>query len=355
MKTTSWDRCRRAAGWIAVGLWTGTAAMAFHERGVAVCGDCHLMHEVDGAAEVRGLISEFPSDICLGCHADNHGAVLGPDPLAPPPEKGGGNFVFLLEDNLNDASDGAMDPILGDAAGHNVVAPGHGLAADVRHSVAPGGTFPSDRLGCTSCHDPHGRDTFRLLYGEGDVQGGLVAFVNPAPDAEGIDLEMGFENPTRHTAYRGGMSGWCANCHGRYHEDVGLGSLEHPVDELLEPEVVDQYNRYNGDDDPDGGIFDSAYIPEVALEDPGAAVDSAAGAGPQSRVTCLSCHRAHASSAPAAGRWDFNVSLLAEDGLVSGSYPIPDPYMSPSQGTLCTKCHEGGPPAGDPSAGPPPF
>ncbi len=59
---------------------------------------------------------------------------------------------------------------------------------------------------------------------------------------------------------------------------------------------------------------------------------------------CLSCHRAHASSAPAAGRWDFNVALLDEDGLVSGSYPIPNPYLDPDQGTLCSKCHEGGAP-----------
>jgi hypothetical protein len=71
-------------------------------------------------------------------------------------------------------------------------------------------------------------------------------------------------------------------------------------------------------------------------------------------VMCLSCHRAHATSAPGAGRWDFNVSLLAEDGVESGSYPIPDPYMSASQGTLCTKCHEGGPPSSEPTLGLPP-
>ena len=39
------------------------------------------------------------------------GAVLGPDPLAPPPEKGGGNFGYLFEDNLNDGHGGGADPI----------------------------------------------------------------------------------------------------------------------------------------------------------------------------------------------------------------------------------------------------
>jgi hypothetical protein len=55
---------------------------------------------------------------------------------------------------------------------------------------------------------------------------------------------------------------------------------------------------------------------------------------------CLTCHRAHASSAPDAGRWDFNVTLLHEDGDESGSYEIPDPYSSVNQRSLCNKCHK---------------
>ena len=55
---------------------------------------------------------------------------------------------------------------------------------------------------------------------------------------------------------------------------------------------------------------------------------------------CLSCHRAHASSAPAAGRWDFNVTFLHEDGAESGSWTIPDPYGDLSQRSLCNKCHK---------------
>ena len=39
------------------------------------------------------------------------------------------------------------NPIPGDAAGHNLVAPGHGLAADATLTSAPGGTFPASRHG----------------------------------------------------------------------------------------------------------------------------------------------------------------------------------------------------------------
>ena len=57
-----------------------------------------------------------------------------------------------------------------------------------------------------------------------------------------------------------------------------------------------------------------------------------------SQVACMSCHRAHATSAMDAGRWDFNVTGLAEDGVESTSYAIPNPFDN-FQRSLCNKCH----------------
>jgi hypothetical protein len=37
--------------------------------------------------------------------------------------------------------------------------------------------------------------------------------------------------------------------------------------------------------------------------------------------------------------------------VISGSYPISNPYSSPNQGTLCSKCHEEGAPVTPPRAG----
>jgi hypothetical protein len=57
---------------------------------------------------------------------------------------------------------------------------------------------------------------------------------------------------------------------------------------------------------------------------------------------CLSCHRAHASSGPYSGRWDFNITTWAEEGAISGSYAIENPYEASSgtqQRRLCEKCH----------------
>jgi hypothetical protein len=333
---------------LAVGLIAmGGRAAAFHEKGVANCNGCHVTHGGESGGALVGpsadrglLIAESATDVCLVCHARAAGAVLGTDARTPPPETGPGNFVFLTEDNLNDAPGGALKPILGDAAGHNVVAPGHGLRADPRHSVAPGGTFPSAKLGCTACHDPHGNASFRMLRGVGPVWDGVATFTRPAPDAVGTDVGSGPESPTHHTAYRAGMSEWCGNCHGQYHRSGGGSAFVHPVDRTLGDKVTRRYEEYAGDAHPTSGVAARAYLPEVPFEDPASSTNSTSGPTPSSRVMCLSCHRAHGSSAPAAGRWDFKVALLAEDGRASGSYPIPDPYSSPGQGPLCSKCHE---------------
>lgn len=322
---------------------TSSPLFAFHDGGVGSCSSCHLMTRSSlGAPIVAGggasLIAATASDVCLTCHAENYGAVLGDDPLAPPPERGAGNFVFLLEDNLNDGIDGGTLPIPGDAAGHNLVAPGYGLQADPTWQSSPGGSYPVGSLGCTSCHDPHGSKEFRFLRGSGPIDGGNFTFLFPAPQAEGLDPSTQIESNDRHTAYHAGLSDWCANCHGPYH-DEGLPDFEHPSDENLGGEIQRRYNEYAGDDHPDEGFPGTAYLAAVPFEDPSAATDSRQGPIGSSRVMCLTCHRAHASSAPRAGRWDFNLQLLQDDGLASGSWPIPDPYSSPNQGTLCSKCH----------------
>jgi len=352
---------RKALLILVVLSFTAMPALAFHDQGVAHCNGCHTMHNsqdgnlVDPDSPTGNawlLVDSTPSDVCLGCHADHLGEVLGDDPLAPPRLIGAGNFVFLLEDNLNDGHGGGntiedpedpdfgdwVNPIPGDAAGHNINAPGHGLAADGTITTAPGGGFPASELACSSCHDPHGNGNFRLLYGVGQVQDGLATFLNPAPFAEaGPNMHFGAgESQALHTAYWYGMSAWCGNCHGAFHSG---GNLDHASGQTMSGGVMTNYNLYNGTSDQTGGAIASAYLAEVPFEDATMTTTSTNGVGAGSRVMCLTCHRAHATSAPDAGRWDFNVTLLDEDGHESESYPIPNPFDDPNQRSLCNKCH----------------
>jgi len=337
---------------IALGIvFAAMPVMAFHDGGVAHCNGCHTMHNSQDGGLVDPdspdgnpwlLVDASPSDVCIGCHGHlDQPFPETPAPLSPPGMKGAGNFVFLIEDNLNDGHNGHLNPISGDAAGHNLLAPGHGLAPDATLTTAPGGTFPAAVLGCTSCHDPHGTEDFRFLYGAGRVvQDGVATFTNAAPDAEGLSIfpwAGGFEADDNHTAYKGGMSAWCANCHGDFHQNNT--QLVHPAGEALGATIAQTYNLYNGTVDQTGGTAATAYLAAVPFEDPANTISSTAGPSATSQVSCITCHRAHASSAPDAGRWDFNVTLLVEDGDESGSYEIPNPYGDPNQRSLCNKCH----------------
>jgi len=324
-----------------------TPSAAFHDGGSSSCAVCHVMHASnDGQVVIVDsaplLLAATSSDLCLTCHDQE--SVFGYDPLIPPPEKGSGNFVFLLEDNINDAPDGQINSLAGEGSGHSVVSLDRGTTSDSRWPEAPGGTFPSHELSCTSCHDPHGNSGFRMLNGVGPVQNGIAEFIYPAPAAIGIDITdpLAVESNDRHTAYISGMSEWCANCHGLYHDESSTASFAHPGDETLSSAQITIYNRYNGTGDPFGGTQATAYLKDVPFEQAGMTVSSTAGPSAGSRIMCLSCHRAHASSAPAATRWDMRIGLLDDDGLVSGSFPIPNPYPGSLQGALCRKCHPKG-------------
>ncbi|MCU0229912.1 MAG: hypothetical protein MUC67_00900 [Acidobacteria bacterium] len=328
----------------------GPPAAAFHSGGVGACGGCHTMHDSEQMFNPSNYLLKGANatDICLNCHATTNGNSWGLSPVLPGPLFGGGQFVFLTEDNLNDGPGGAIPSnwIRGDAAGHNLVSQDYGASADPLHQFAPGGTYPSTALGCTSCHDPHGKfGHFRLLYGRDSqpskANGHVFQFTTDAPDAAGIELGPAGESETNHTAYRAGMSAWCGNCHGRYHEEGSGSAFEHPVDAVLEPEMIQTYNAYRGTGFQDG-LASTSYEPLVPYEASGMTTATTGPTPSTARVTCISCHRAHASSGPAAGRWDFKITQWSEEGVASGSYRIPNPYAETAGGqqrALCAKCH----------------
>ena len=112
---------------------------------------------------------------------------------------------------------------------------------------------------------------------------------------------------------------------------AGIHSIEHGI--YLDDEAIDLMLAH--------GTFlvPTLLAPLSVLEQAETTVDGTGGAAKDSRLTCLGCHRAHASSGPASTRWDPNVEFLDHDGRVSGSYALPNPYAHPDQKALCVKCH----------------
>jgi hypothetical protein len=325
-----------------------TPALAYHSGGVAYCSGCHTMHNsVNGAPVDPNSPNGNPyllkdgtaSDVCLSCHATSHGAQWSGTPLNPPVERGAGNFVFLEATNLQDNTHGS--PIPGAAGAHSIIAPSKNGVQDPRFTTAPGGTYPASAMSCTSCHNPHGNNHFRLLYGAGHVEAGNYTFTNPAPTAVGISLNgTTGESATNHTAYQGGMSAWCSNCHGAFHDGNGA-LLKHPSGVAMGASIAQTYNLYNGTNDQSGGNAATSYTPVIPFEDPAMTISSTAGPTATSQVSCVTCHRAHGTSESSIGRWDFNIELYSMEGVASQTYAEPNPFpvTGGAQRSMCNKCH----------------
>jgi predicted CXXCH cytochrome family protein len=212
-------------------------AWAFHDDGVAHCNGCHTMHNSEDGAPMNFnamgtgpgtnvgfgwtdlLLYPNASDVCLRCHGNNSRSYnvfendLMMSNLAD--YYSAGNFVFLLEDNINDGHRGGTPSnwIPGQASGHNIMSGIKGTGWDTTLSRPPSdGTSPmsTNRIHCSSCHDPHGTDSFRLLYQSGqqvEVGGDTVTY---GDTVVAYSISYGdIETNDLHNAYVSGYSGWC--------------------------------------------------------------------------------------------------------------------------------------------------
>ena len=152
-----------AAAMIILGF--GGMAMAFHDGGVAHCDGCHTMHNsedglsiieggVQGTAGISLTLGADPSSTCLNCH-EGSGTyhVLSTDGSNWTP---GGDFYWQTK-SYNWILRGSLQTRDGHSLGHTVIAADFGLTQDPVLDTAPGGTYPSSQLYCSSCHDPHGK------------------------------------------------------------------------------------------------------------------------------------------------------------------------------------------------------
>ena len=380
-------------------------AMAFHDGGVAHCDGCHTMHNSVNGQVVRGstddasavtnlLAASDASSVCLNCHADagrqSFYHVLSEDSSYFSP---GGDFFWTTVD-IQWMLRGSQVTRNGYSMGHSLVARDFAdrFQTEQDYTTAPGGSYPANQLGCNSCHDPHGTKfyaqatdklpisgsgsfggaapagatlgNYRLLGDRNYAAGGGVTFVNGPPVAVSIREPRvgsgGGESDGNHAAYGKGSSEWCANCHTGLL--AGSGSGKHPAGDTVKvSRFVDNYNSYVATGNATG-IKDTAYSALVPIErgvDTTATLDTASTVGATAgddNVSCLTCHRAHASAFEYATRWDMTVEFLVDshpqagDTVVGGTIagdPQSVAYYNRTiatdfnefQRSLCNKCH----------------
>jgi hypothetical protein len=340
-----------------------STVLAFHGGGVADCAGCHTMHNSQDGEQVTDsatgynylLIEANSTDVCLSCHAAYgqmwNGLGYGP----------GGDFYWLTK-TYTWTSHGATETSTGDSHGHNVISPAFNIAMDAALASAPGGDFGSQHLTCTSCHDPHGNQNFRLLYGSamGPIYGGSrYDFANDAPLAKGnsrrtiVGATNGNETDAKHTIYKNGMSEWCANCHADFLSGTSTSHV-HPAGEDMGGMIASAYNAYVSTENISGGNIATAYrglVPFEIVNINLATVNSmnyTIGPDGVDQVMCVSCHRPHASAFPDAGRWDFGAELMNASHPATGDggatpEDVTNKYyqytFTAAQKSLCNKCH----------------
>lgn len=368
-----------AAAFAAV-LGFGTASYAFHSGGVAECMGCHNMHDASGTFL---MVGSDQSSTCLSCH--EHAGDTGPSSYhistadadmpagqAPRQLTPGGDFgwvkksyYFLIRGSANSEE--------GHTHGHNIIAADNNYMPDTTNVTAPGGTFNSNSLHCTSCHDQHGQ-VRRLSDASFAVTGapiiGSGSYNNSATPAAGqavgvyrllrsslsdqshavgspnfgntpvVAIAPSSYNRTEaatmtRVEYNSNMSEYCGSCHPDMHSTVGI--LRHPAGNgyTLSGGTLNNYNTYVKSGDLTGSAA-TAYNSLVPFEQHLAvsnaniaalqtrALNTGAAAalvGPEATAgpMCLSCHRAHASGFPEMTRWNNEGEFMIKNGQYPGT------------------------------------
>lgn len=270
-----------------------------------VCSNCHTMHDSQGGSPVAtgGPNAYLLLNDCFGCHSN--GGVGG----APAIDGTGGGAT----------AGGDVD--LGTAAQRHDM-----LAADVYAMDPPGfdstnGPWPATTKvtceGVAGCHGSHvaGSEGVAGMHHAATIPYRMLVSVTSnigaGTDIVGkgsADYELGGAIATNHNVYRAdgtggtGISEFCKNCHGNFHETSKAGGASssaferHPTDVLI-PNAWSAVIDYNTNPfaftstDWAAVTATAAYPSEAALTD-------------DYRVACVSCHRAHGNGTNDLVRYD---------------------------------------------------
>ena len=368
-------------------MGVATQAQAFHSGGVAECEGCHSMHNsFEGSANVTGkaqytggpylLKASDQSGACLNCHEGSPGSyhISTPninlsDSTTPAQKTAGGDFAWLKKSMVGLIRN-TPTTWEGDRHGHNIVAVDYGYDKDGHFTTSPGGSYPADKLACSSCHDPHGKyrrladgsqvttglpifasgsynntaapipnvsalGVYRLLGGNGyypQSVGSTSQFTKPAPDAVSPSsynaANTTIAGVADRVAYGRGMSEWCSNCHASMHNSVAYVSgneagIVHPAGNLgkLTAPIATNYAAYVSSGitgtPPMGGYsalapFETGMVTGDLADYTALKTFQTAPTAPDttSNVLCLSCHRAHASAFESMARYSLGNEFM---------------------------------------------
>jgi len=348
-------RLLAAALWLAVLIILRTTTPALAVTGA--CVNCHTMHNSQDNSPMatfpaKGVAGTGPNSFltrgtCIGCHAQGSGSNIV--------TIGGSEIPQVFHTNATDLAGGNFAYIdgtkagAGSASGHNVTEL-FGVNSDANLNFAPGASHivvSDSNLTCSGSYGCHGtRNSSNIgtnsLKGahHGNVNGQLNTADTVANSYMFLYRVKGYENTVNkwrnvdansHHEYFGAttpmptfdcfnchtyagaapvnqtISGYCATCHGAFHDLGGIGGdvtspfVRHPTDVVIKnSDEYAAYTTYNVLAPPGRPAVPAAASNTVV---PGTDV-----------VTCLSCHASHASKYPDMLKWDYDGECLSHAG-----------------------------------------
>ncbi|MBI5231483.1 MAG: cytochrome c3 family protein [Coriobacteriales bacterium] len=246
-------------------------------------------------------------------------------------------------------------------------------------------------MDCATCHDPHGSANYRILKASvfGNPVGGYVGGgADPDPDGFVSSTETGWPDGgfRLHTAYPAyqpnyttpmyakgynmaagntenvnkGMSGWCAGCHATYLGQKQVFTKTTPTGDTTYTAVASVYNagdglglglrhkhpintalsNYEGPDAANMRVADNPLPLAHDLNEKGAPANEASD-----WIECLTCHRAHGTSASMSGWADETAAETHlsdpgyQDFIARQGASDPSALLRRNNRGVCEVCH----------------
>lgn len=366
MKQKAKKVCFFLVGLVLISAIFGFLSNSSQAKITGVCCNCHTMHNSQSGESVdpygidpwKGT-GPFPSltrGTCLGCHG-----MGGAQKIVT---IGGSEIPQVYHTDVEDLAAGNFAYILtgeSDAKGHNVIDIGNSDGVlDAAPGLMPVGGHPSlindtylTCAGYIGCHGNRSDDAGKKTTGvpmlkgahHGNVDGKCDTADTVANSYRFLLGVKGLENtgtskwqnaaPGDHNEYFGAttpmdvtcantchsadgvqppnntISGFCATCHGQFHDPTQTGGtsspfIRHPTDVVIPNEgEYSDYTTYSVEAPPGRTTVPESVSGTVI---PGSDV-----------VTCLSCHAAHATDYPDMLRWDYD-NMVAGGGGSGGCF-----------------------------------
>ena len=252
------------------------------------CAGCHVTHAAKGA---KLLTTASQTDFCFVCHNGSQSVLDAKDGLNY--SSGIGHYATAGGFNASAVSA---------SASNDAVAPHTSM-----HSLGNTGNIPGGGIGitgglqCGSCHNPHGTANARILK---TTVNGVATSPITMNVTNGVVI-----------AYTGGINQWCASCHTRFNVAQGSGH------------TADATNMYRH------SMGVSAVLPVGANGDiiTGTPLENG-------NVACLTCHRAHGSTANMPGLYSGINAIQRDDGT---SAVLGSVLLRMDNRGVCFNCHNG--------------